>query len=136
MNAYLHCLSHTPLVGYVDPEQAVLDEVNGTIADARARLARIEPLIQESMRCQDGSHADPGVACHVSNESMRLACRPGKTKRPDYIVLPYRQPQHPLGSWSIIDPEGQTPAITFWIYGCAEIMADLDHAAAVTFVEH
>ena len=35
MNAYLHCLSHTPLVGYVDPEQAVLDEVNGTIADAR-----------------------------------------------------------------------------------------------------
>ena len=39
MNAYLHCLSHTPLVGYVDPEQAVLDEVNGTIADARARIA-------------------------------------------------------------------------------------------------
>ncbi|VTN32212.1 2,3-dihydroxyphenylpropionate 1,2-dioxygenase [Klebsiella pneumoniae] len=29
MHAYLHCLSHTPLVGFVDPEQAVLDEVNG-----------------------------------------------------------------------------------------------------------
>jgi 2,3-dihydroxyphenylpropionate 1,2-dioxygenase len=38
MNAYLHCLSHTPLVGYVDPEQAVLDEVNGVIADARRGL--------------------------------------------------------------------------------------------------
>ena len=42
MNAYLHCLSHTPLVGYVDPEQAVLDEVNGTIADARAHC-RLRP---------------------------------------------------------------------------------------------
>ncbi len=37
MHAYLHCLSHTPLVGFVDPEQAVLDEVNGVIADARRR---------------------------------------------------------------------------------------------------
>ena len=43
MNAYLHCLSHTPLVGYVDPEQAVLDEVNGNIADARARIAAFDP---------------------------------------------------------------------------------------------
>ena len=31
MHAYLHCLSHTPLVGFVDPEQAVLDEVTTTV---------------------------------------------------------------------------------------------------------
>ncbi|HID4397559.1 TPA: 3-carboxyethylcatechol 2,3-dioxygenase, partial [Klebsiella pneumoniae] len=43
MDAYLHCLSHTPLVGFVDPEQAVLDEVNGVIADARRRIAAFEP---------------------------------------------------------------------------------------------
>ncbi len=43
MNAYLHCLSHTPLVGYVDPEQAVLDEVNGVIAAARDRIADFVP---------------------------------------------------------------------------------------------
>ncbi|EMM6761293.1 MAG: 2,3-dihydroxyphenylpropionate/2,3-dihydroxicinnamic acid 1,2-dioxygenase [Klebsiella michiganensis] len=43
MHAYLHCLSHTPLVGYVDPEQTVLDEVNGVIADARARIAAFDP---------------------------------------------------------------------------------------------
>lgn len=43
MNAYLHCLSHTPLVGYVDPEQAVLDEVNGVIAAARDRIADFAP---------------------------------------------------------------------------------------------
>lgn len=43
MNAYLHCLSHTPLVGYVDPEQTVLDEVNGVIAAARDRIADFAP---------------------------------------------------------------------------------------------
>ena len=43
MNAYLHWLSHTPLVGYVDPEQAVLDEVNGVIAAARDRIADFAP---------------------------------------------------------------------------------------------
>lgn len=43
MDAYLHCLSHTPLVGFVDPEQAVLDEVNGVIADARRRISAFEP---------------------------------------------------------------------------------------------
>ena len=43
MNAYLHCLSHTPLVGYVDPVQEVLDEVNGVIAEARARIAAFAP---------------------------------------------------------------------------------------------
>ncbi len=39
MHAYLHCLSHSPLVGYVDPAQEVLDEVNGVIASARERIA-------------------------------------------------------------------------------------------------
>lgn len=43
MNTYLHCLSHTPLVGYVDPEQAVLDEVNGVVAAARERIAAFAP---------------------------------------------------------------------------------------------
>ncbi|EPJ6956776.1 3-carboxyethylcatechol 2,3-dioxygenase [Klebsiella pneumoniae] len=43
MHAYLHCLSHTPLVGFVDPEQAVLDEVNRVIADARRRIAEFDP---------------------------------------------------------------------------------------------
>lgn len=43
MNAYLHCLSHTPLVGYVDPAQPVLDEVDGVIAAARERIAAFDP---------------------------------------------------------------------------------------------
>ena len=43
MTALLQCLSHTPLVGHVDPEQAVLDEVNGVIADARKRIESFDP---------------------------------------------------------------------------------------------
>ncbi len=36
-------VSPTPLVGFVDPEQAVLDEVNRVIADARRRIAEFDP---------------------------------------------------------------------------------------------
>ncbi|WP_422422421.1 3-carboxyethylcatechol 2,3-dioxygenase [Pseudomonas sp. GZD-222] len=43
MSAYLHCLSHSPLMGHVDPAQAVLDEVAGVIAAARQRIAAFDP---------------------------------------------------------------------------------------------
>jgi len=43
MSALVQCLSHTPLVGYVDPAQAVLDEVDGVIAHARARIEAFDP---------------------------------------------------------------------------------------------
>ncbi|WP_114194574.1 3-carboxyethylcatechol 2,3-dioxygenase [Edaphovirga cremea] len=43
MNAYLHCLSHSPLVGYVDPTPEILAEVEDTIAAARQRIAAFDP---------------------------------------------------------------------------------------------
>ena len=43
MSAYLHCMSHTPLVGYVDPTPEVLAEVDAMIAEARERIARFNP---------------------------------------------------------------------------------------------
>ncbi|NBA96072.1 3-carboxyethylcatechol 2,3-dioxygenase [Pseudomonas sp. R5(2019)] len=43
MSAYLQCLSHTPLVGHVDPLPAVLAEVDGVVADARQRIAQFDP---------------------------------------------------------------------------------------------
>ena len=46
MSAYLHCLSHTPLVGYVDPAPHVLAEVDGVIDAARARIARFDPQLR------------------------------------------------------------------------------------------
>lgn len=43
MSAYLHCMSHSPLVGFVDPAPAVLAEVDCRVDDARARIARFDP---------------------------------------------------------------------------------------------
>ncbi|WP_375170527.1 3-carboxyethylcatechol 2,3-dioxygenase [Marinobacter sp.] len=43
MTVLLQCLSHTPLVGHVDPQQAILDEVTGVIADARKRIEAFDP---------------------------------------------------------------------------------------------
>ncbi len=43
MSALLQCLSHTPLVGHVDPATEVLAEVNAVIAAARARIEHFSP---------------------------------------------------------------------------------------------
>lgn len=43
MKAYLQCLSHTPLVGHVDPEPTVLAEVGAVVAAARERITRFDP---------------------------------------------------------------------------------------------
>lgn len=43
MSVYLHCMSHSPLVGYVDPAAEVLAEVDGVVAGARERIERFAP---------------------------------------------------------------------------------------------
>ncbi|MCO7641935.1 3-carboxyethylcatechol 2,3-dioxygenase [Pseudomonas sp. S 311-6] len=43
MQARVQCLSHTPLVGHVDPPVCVLDEVQGVIAQAREAIAIFDP---------------------------------------------------------------------------------------------
>ncbi|WP_193040533.1 MULTISPECIES: 3-carboxyethylcatechol 2,3-dioxygenase [unclassified Pseudomonas] len=45
MSAFVHCLSHTPLVGYVDPAPQVLAEVDGVIDAARERIAHFDPQL-------------------------------------------------------------------------------------------
>lgn len=43
MLALMQCLSHTPLLGYLDPAQSVLDEVSNLVKAARERIARFDP---------------------------------------------------------------------------------------------
>ncbi|MBT8767694.1 3-carboxyethylcatechol 2,3-dioxygenase [Metapseudomonas boanensis] len=43
MSAYLHCQSHSPLVGHVDPLPEILREVDEVISGARARIAHFDP---------------------------------------------------------------------------------------------
>ncbi|MEI8598280.1 hypothetical protein P4S64_13800 [Vibrio sp. M60_M31a] len=40
--AYLHCLSHTPLVGHLIPQE-VINEVNSVIAGAKKRIDEFDP---------------------------------------------------------------------------------------------
>lgn len=43
MTVKLECLSHTPLHGYVDPEPAILDEVEAVLGRAAARVRAFDP---------------------------------------------------------------------------------------------
>ncbi|MQT46167.1 3-carboxyethylcatechol 2,3-dioxygenase [Pseudomonas helleri] len=43
MSVLLHCLSHTPLVGLVDPSPQVLAEIDASVASARERIAQFNP---------------------------------------------------------------------------------------------
>ncbi|EXJ11820.1 3-carboxyethylcatechol 2,3-dioxygenase [Nitrincola nitratireducens] len=43
MKTMLHCMSHSPLVGFVDPSPEILDEVNGVIANARKAVKAFDP---------------------------------------------------------------------------------------------
>ncbi|ATO20149.1 3-(2,3-dihydroxyphenyl)propionate dioxygenase [Acinetobacter sp. LoGeW2-3] len=43
MTAYLHCMSHTPLVGIVDPAQTILDAITQTEANIRQQIQAFDP---------------------------------------------------------------------------------------------
>ncbi|QEM80248.1 3-carboxyethylcatechol 2,3-dioxygenase [Halomonas binhaiensis] len=43
MTALLQCLSHTPLIGHLDPSREVLDEVNDVIDSAARKIAEFDP---------------------------------------------------------------------------------------------
>lgn len=45
MSASVQCLSHTPLVGHVDPSPHVLADVDAMIGEARERIARFDPQL-------------------------------------------------------------------------------------------
>lgn len=43
MTAYLHCMSHTPLIGIVDPDQSVLDSIVETENSIRTQIEHFDP---------------------------------------------------------------------------------------------
>ena len=56
---------------------------------------------------------------------MGQACAPGSDRHPDYIVLPYMQPQQAAGSWTILDPVTRDVMKTFRLYRCSDVMEQL-----------
>ena len=92
--------------------------------DGRRRLNRIYPLLEDDRACKDRSRPSGERAhCHISDQAMRQACAPGPDRHPDYIVLPYLQPQPAAGSWTIVDPIERDALDTFRLYRCSDVMA-------------
>lgn len=112
---------------YFSPWQLAGSVFNrGTPQEGRLRLERIRPVIEEDMYCQDRSvPLKEREHCRISEASLRQACGPGPNSPPDYLVLPYRQDQSPLGQWSVIDPVTGEAATTFWLYACRTVMHEL-----------
>lgn len=97
-----------------------------TAIDAHVRSERMRPALEDSLQCQDRTRPlQEREQCRISDSAMRLACGPGKDAGPDYLVLPYRQPQRAAGQWVIMDPVEREPAITYYLYPCSTVMQDL-----------
>ena len=94
--------------------------------DGRQRLNRLYPLIKDYRACTDRLRpAEERLLCHISDKAMGQACAPGSDRHPDYIVLPYRQPQRAVGSWAILDPVTRDVMETFRLYRCSDVMEQL-----------
>jgi hypothetical protein len=119
---------------YFSPQQlSGLVFSRNTALDARARLERIHPLLQDSLACQANTlPVEKRRHCTISDESMRRACGPGPDIGPDYLVLAYRQRQPSLGTWTVIDPITRVPVIAFHLYRCDDVMAQLARARSGT----
>ena len=94
--------------------------------DGRRRLNRLYPLLEDDRACMDRSRPPAERArCHIGDEAMRQACAPAGDRHPDYIVLPYMQPQQAAGSWTILDPVTRDVMETFRLYRCSDVMEQL-----------
>ena len=108
---------------YYDPQQlSGLVFNKGTVDDAKARITRMDLLMTESSACQQAmADKDTGSACRISDAGMQRACAPGTLPKPDYLVLPYRQAQRALGSWTMEDASTRQPIATYWLYRCDDV---------------
>lgn len=113
---------------YFDPQQLSGMAFNrGTVDAAIARIARLTPLMNESAACrQRMTKAGANFDCRISTASMRRACGPGATTPPDFLVLPFRQAQHAMGTWTLRDPQTSRPINTYWLYRCSDVIAELE----------
>ena len=100
--------------------------------DGRARLNRLYPLLGEYRACKDP--AEPPAerdSCHISEGALRQACGEGIGRPPDYLVLPYAQPQSAVGEWTTIDPVTHDVLEIWRLYRCTDVMADLQSATGM-----
>lgn len=99
-----------------------------TYTDGIVRQHRMLPLALDEQRCSAEIKKRKGKddgSCRVSDASMRRACEPGSKEGPDYIILPFKQPQHHAGIWVMRDIESNQQIATFWLYKCTSVMENI-----------
>lgn len=112
---------------YYSPGQLAGQSFNRATAMAGIhRYQRLQPLITESLACKAREHDPESIpGCHISASSLRLACTKVSGESPDYIVLPYPQPQPAAGTWTIPDPVTGKPIVTYRLFHCSDLLRDL-----------
>ena len=96
-----------------------------TAMDGHARADRMMPLMLDSRHCQDRSRPlEERMNCRISDKAIQQACGAGPARAPEFLVLPYPQPQQALGRWDIMDSVEREPLMTFRLYRCADLLHD------------
>lgn len=91
-----------------------------TFVDGRARGSKAWPLMVESERCRRAIAG--GTQCVISPGTLRGVCSGEGALPPDYLVLPFPQPEVPAGSWTIRDPRDARSGVTFRLFRCNDLM--------------
>lgn len=97
-----------------------------TAIDARERIEKLRPLIEQGLGCDQARLAGTyHRECAISPRNIRIACEPGVVPPPDFLVLPYQQPQAAIGIWNLVDPAGLQPDSKLFLYRCSDFTAPL-----------
>lgn len=102
-----------------------------TAEEGLRREGKVMPMLRESLVCRsEHPRYQDWSACRISDANMRLACDPSTGKGPDYLVLPFPQAQRSIGTWTIHQPRTRQPVLTYRLYRCTDVMADLRNGAS------
>lgn len=91
-----------------------------TMVEGQYRINQLLPLLQASNACR---RPDASQGCSIPASALRSVCSRNLAAPPDFVILPYAQPQRALGSWTITDPEAGTPLVTYRLFDCASLRA-------------
>lgn len=109
---------------YYNPGQQAGQLFNrGTAIEASRRWARMAPLALQAAICAMMGRVDETSRCFINDFALSEACkRGGTTPPPDYLVLPFRQPQQAQGEWVVPDSVAGKPSAHYFLYRCTDLM--------------
>ncbi|MDV6191377.1 hypothetical protein RYH75_19150 [Stenotrophomonas geniculata] len=94
----------------------------GTSMQGIQRQLQVGPVNSQGEICDmvNAVNKDPH-ACWIGKPGLQYMCSPYRdVPAPDYFVLPFRQQEHVLGSWTPRHPDSGTLLGTFYLYRCSD----------------